>query len=424
MANEMINPVRGTREFYPEEMALRSWLYQKIKAISIAFGYQEFDGPFLEPIELYAAKSGDELVKEQSFVFPDRGGNLIALRPELTPSLARMVAQRQRQLSFPLRWWSFGPMWRYERPAKGRAREFFQWNIDLIGAESPEGDAELVAVGAMFLREVGLSPDEVQILVNNRQLTEDELRKIGIPEKLHLDVIRLIDRRDKMGADSWKTYALDTGLNVGQFERLVAVLSQDDLWQNSADLRQLFAVLEVLGVRDYVRFAPYIVRGLDYYTGTVFEAWDRDNEFRAIFGGGRYGNLVEAVGGTVVSGVGFAMGDVVIPLVLEKFGHLPTSETLNQPPILVTMFDEETKLQAIQLTAELRASGFAVALYPRVDKLRKQLKYADRLMAPAVIIAGPDELAQDQLTLKDLRNRTQLTIPRSEVRSALRKILS
>ncbi|MDF1515540.1 MAG: ATP phosphoribosyltransferase regulatory subunit, partial [Anaerolineae bacterium] len=143
MAKETINAVRGTREFYPEDMTLRLWLYQKLQDISNAFGYQEYDGPFLESLELYAAKSGEELVKEQSFVFPDRGGNMITLRPELTPSLARMVAQRQRELAYPLRWWSFGPMWRYERPGKGRTREFFQWNIDLIGAESPMGDAEL-----------------------------------------------------------------------------------------------------------------------------------------------------------------------------------------------------------------------------------------------------------------------------------------
>ena len=196
---------------------LKKWLLdhgsiKRLRQISGSFGYQEYDGPFLESLELYAAKSGEELVKEQSFVFPDRGGNMITLRPELTPSLARMVAQRQRQLSYPLRWWSFGPMWRYERPGKGRSREFFQWNIDLIGAESPEGDAELVAVAAMFLREVGLSPDQVQILVNNRRLIDDELTAIGIPEPLHLDVVRLIDRRDKMSAASWKAYALEIGL--------------------------------------------------------------------------------------------------------------------------------------------------------------------------------------------------------------------
>ena len=153
-----IQSVKGTRDYYPEEMAVRNFLYETVRKVSESFGYQEWDAPFLETIDLYAAKSGEELVKEQSFVFPDRGGDLITLRPELTPSLARLVAQRQKQLVYPLRWWSWGPFWRYERPQKGRTREFFQWNIDLIGVDTPEADAEMVAIAASFLREAGLSP--------------------------------------------------------------------------------------------------------------------------------------------------------------------------------------------------------------------------------------------------------------------------
>jgi histidyl-tRNA synthetase len=174
-----IQSVKGAREFYPEEMAVRSWLYSKIREVSELFGYQEYDGPFLERIELYAAKSSDELVKEQAFTFQDRGGDYITLRPELTPSLARMIVERQRELAYPLRWWSFGPFWRYERPQRGRSREFFQWNIDLIGVNTPEADAELVAVCAAFFRQLGIRPDQVQILVNNRQLIRQELDQPG-----------------------------------------------------------------------------------------------------------------------------------------------------------------------------------------------------------------------------------------------------
>src|SRR4030065_2828218 len=164
----IIQPLKGTRDFYPEIMAVRTWLYNTIRQVSESFGYQEYEAPFLESIELYAAKSGEELVKEQSFVFPDRSGNLITLRPELTPSLTRMIAKRTRQLTFPLRWWSFGPFWRYERPQKGRTREFFQWNIDLVGIDTPEADAELVAIITSFFKRVGLSPQQTVILVNNR----------------------------------------------------------------------------------------------------------------------------------------------------------------------------------------------------------------------------------------------------------------
>jgi histidyl-tRNA synthetase len=163
-----ILPVKGTRDFYPEAMAFRTWLYDKVRQVSQAFGYREYEAPYLERLELYAAKSGDELVREQAYVFPDRGGELIALRPEVTPSLARMVAARSSELPRPIRWWSFGPIWRYERPQKGRSREFFQWNIDLMGVETAEADAEIAAVAVELFRAVGLGPDQIRLLVNNR----------------------------------------------------------------------------------------------------------------------------------------------------------------------------------------------------------------------------------------------------------------
>ncbi len=193
-----IQPVKGARDFYPEDLAFRRWLYERIRDVSEAYGYQEYDGPFLERLELYAAKSGEELVKEQSFVFPHRGGEMIALRPELTPSLARMVAARAAALPRPIRWWSFGPFWRYERPQRGRTREFFQWNIDLLGASSPEADAELVSVAASFFRAIGLMPSQVRLLVNNRRLADARLDAIGIPTDLRPSVFRLIDRRDRL----------------------------------------------------------------------------------------------------------------------------------------------------------------------------------------------------------------------------------
>src|SRR4030042_6821380 len=177
----IISPVKGTRDFYPEAMASRQWLYGELARVSRSFGYQEYEGPILESLALYEAKSGQELVKEQAFCFTDRGGDQIALRPELTPSLARMVAARQGQLPLPIRWWSFGPFWRYDRPQKGRTREFFQWNIDLLGPESPEADAELAAIAAAFFHAVGLGPETVNLLVNDRRLAESQLQAIGLP---------------------------------------------------------------------------------------------------------------------------------------------------------------------------------------------------------------------------------------------------
>jgi len=229
----IIQPVKGTREFYPLEMAIRNWIYENIRNVSESFGYSEYDGPFLEPIDLYAAKSGEELVKEQSFVFSDRGGNLVTLRPELTPSLARMVAQKQRQLIYPLRWWSFGPFWRYEKPQKGRAREFFQWNIDLIGSKSPEADAELIAICAEFFKQIGLSPDKVKVFINDRRLMDKKLSELGIDDLLKKNTLKIIDRQDKMDHSTWKMYALDNGLSEEQFIGLTKILSNVDLYQES-----------------------------------------------------------------------------------------------------------------------------------------------------------------------------------------------
>lgn len=418
-----ISTVKGTREFYPEDMAVRSWLYRLIRKVSEAYGYQEYDGPFLEKIDLYAAKSGEELVKEQAFVFPDRGGDLITLRPELTPSLARMVAQRQNELVYPLRWWSFGPFWRYERPQKGRTREFFQWNIDLIGVNTPEADAELVAVCASFLREAGLKPDQVSVHVNNRRLMDQELVALGIPTERRAEVFRLIDRRDKMKPAEWDQYAIERGLTAEQVERVKAILADQDLWRKSPELERFFQALEGLGVRDYVCYDPGVIRGLDYYTGTVFEAFDLTAGGRAILGGGRYDNLVGEVGGEPVSGVGFAMGDVMISIVLRELGLI---KDLNATPstILVTVFDESRMLDSLEAATDLRKAGVNVTCYPEAVKLPKQLKFADRMGIRWVVIAGPDEAAQGVVTVKDLKDRSQRTIKREDLAETMRQTLA
>ncbi len=419
---KVISAVKGTRDFYPDRMAVRTWLYTHMRAVSEAFGYQEYDGPFLEPLELYAAKSGEELVKEQAFVFPDRSGDLIALRPELTPTLARMVAQRQKQLRYPLRWWSFGPFWRYERPQRGRAREFFQWNIDMIGVNSPEADAELVAIGAAFFQRVGLTPQEVQILVNNRRLMDAQLGQLGIPPEGRSQVFRLIDRKEKMRPEAWAAYAREIGLSKEQLQGLQDLLNNAALWETSEELVRFFRACEALGVAEYVRFAPHIIRGLDYYTGTVFEARDTEGVFRAILGGGRYDNLVADVGGDPLPGVGFAMGDMVVTLVLEKYGKLPDLSG-HPAPVLVTVFDEAHLLEAYRLGAELRQAGLRVTTYPEPAKLGKQFKFADRVGMRVALVVGPDEQAQGVVTVKDLRTGQQFTVPRDQVADQVRRLI-
>jgi histidyl-tRNA synthetase len=410
-----IQPVKGTREFYPEEMALRNYIYEKVGAAARSFGYQEWDAPFIESIDLYAAKS---------FTFTDRGGDFVALRPELTPSLARMIAAKQGELTFPVRWWSFGPFWRYEQPQKGRSREFFQWNIDMLGVSSPEADAELIAVGATFLRSVGLTPELAAIYVNNRKLMNSEFDALDIPQEKRVEVLNMVDRRSKMEADKWDSYVLESGVSQTQLDGLKDILGNFDLWKKSDELARLFAALEALGVKEYVKFDPGITRGLLYYTGTVFEAFETSGSLkRAILGGGRYDNLLADVGGQPLPAVGFAMGDVVMGIVLQEKGLLP--EFIPSPaPVLVTIFDASLLRESYSLAAELRNAGLNVLCYPEPAKLQKQFKFADKMKARIVLAVGPDEAANAQVAVKNLMNGEQVTVGRDAVVEVIRKILA
>ena len=411
----IIKSVKGTRDFYPDEMARRDWLVEKLKTASESFGYRRYEGPCLETIELYAAKSGEELVKEQAFVFEDRGGDPITLRPELTPTLARMVANQQNQLVLPLRWWAFGPFWRYERPQKGRTREFYQWNIDLIGSDAIQADAELLAVAANFLKLVGLKSDMVRILINDRRLMDRKLTEIGISGETKPDLLRMIDRIDKQPSDVWEKNVADLGLSADQIVSIRALLANTQLWKESEELSLLFEYVKALGVDEYIMYEPKIIRGLDYYTGLVFEAHEVKGEFRAILGGGHYANLVADVGGQPLPGVGFAMGDVVITLVLEAYGLLPAD--LSYPDtVFVTVFNEEMLVESIRLATDVRENGFHVIL-AEPDKLTKQFKLADRLGVKFALVLGPDELANGTIVVKDLGTFEQRSISRKDLSS-------
>jgi histidyl-tRNA synthetase len=420
---KVIQSVKGTREFYPEQMALRNFIYDKVRSASQAYGYIEWDAPFIETIDLYAAKSGEELVKKQSFVFTDRGGDEVTLRPELTPSLARMIAAKQGELTFPVRWWSFGPFWRYEQPQRGRSREFFQWNIDMLGVNSPEADAELIAVAAMFLRSVGLSPERVRIYVNNRRLMTAQFDALGILEEKRLEVANLVDRRSKMESEKWDAYAIELGLSQLQIDGLKKMLNDFDLWKQSDELTRTFSALESLNVREYIAFDPGIMRGLLYYTGTTFEAFDTSGSIkRSLFGGGRYDNLLEDVGGQPLSGVGFAMGDVGMGIFLHEAGLIPEFEP-SPAKVLVTVFDEKLWLESYKLGAELRSSGLNVMVFPEPAKLPKQFKYADKMKMKVAVTIGPDEAEKGLVAVKNLSNGEQVIVKREAVVDEVGKIL-
>jgi len=410
----IIQGVKGAREFYPEEMKLRKFLLNHIEQVSTRYGYEEYDGPFLEKIDLYAAKSGEELVKEQAFVFPDRSGELITLRPELTPSLARMVAEKQNELVYPLRWWSFGPFWRYEKPQKGRTREFFQWNIDLIGVDSAIADAELICICASLLEDIGLLPSQVQIFINHRKLMDEQLTKLGINSEQKKKLFKLIDRIDKLPSDVWNQLVMDLGLTIEQLGNLKKVIEDKELWKESTYLVEVLEIVKTMGLEEYVQFNPRIIRGLDYYTGIVFEAWDVGGDGRAVLGGGHYDNLVGDVGGDPLPGVGFAMGDVMIGLLLHKYGCFQKTQKA-KADVLVTIFDETSVNTSFDLLKLLHENRIPAVIYPQAAKLQKQLKYADRMAIKTVVLCGPSELETGSVTIKSLDLGTQLTIPKEQM---------
>ena len=421
----VVQSVKGTRDFYPEQMAVRTWLYGMFREVAESFGYQEWEAPLLETLDLYAAKSGEELVKEQSYVFKDRGGDEITLRPELTPSLARLIAQKQQQLTFPLRWWSFGPFWRYERPQKGRTREFFQWNVDILGPDTPEADAENVAVLATFFQRVGLTPNEVIILVNDRRLINAQFDRFNVDKGIRPAVSSWIDRRGKLSPNAWEGYGKEIGLSDTQLTNLKSMLDDKELWRQSPEQVRFYAAIKALGLSHFVQFDPSIMRGLLYYTGTVFEAWEVGGEIRrSILGGGRYDNLLSDVGGDSLPAVGFAMGDVVITLLLEKYGLLPKNLDVCPAPVLVTVFDQERQLASLELATKLRAAGLKVVVYPEEIKLGKQFKYADRIGARVTLVLGPEEVEKGQVTIKNLLNGEQVIVPQDNAANVISAILA
>jgi histidyl-tRNA synthetase len=278
---------------------------------------------------------------------------------------------------------------------------------------------------ATFFRRVGLTPNEVMILVNDRRLIEAQFDKFGVDKEVRQAVSSWIDRRGKMSPAEWEAYGMKIGLSGSQVENFKIMLDDRELWKQSPQQVRFYKAIDALGVSDFVQFDPSVVRGLLYYTGTVFEAWEVGGEIRrSILGGGRYDNLLSDVGGESLPAVGFAMGDVVITLLLEKYGLLPEGLDVNPAPVLVTVFDEERQLASLQLATKLREAGLKVVVYPEAAKLGKQFKYADRIGAKITLVLGPDEAEKGQVTVKNLTSGEQTVVPQEAVADHIRGILA
>jgi histidyl-tRNA synthetase len=415
----------GFRDFYPAEFAVRSHITNAWRETARRYGYQEYDGPPLEPLELYIEKSGDEIVR-QLYNFEDKGGRQVALRPEMTPTFARMVGARAGGLRKPIRWFSIPQLFRYERMQRGRLREHFQWNVDLVGESNPAADAEVLAVALDGLRSLGLTSADIIARVNDRRLLEALLRSIGLTDAQLLPAYSIIDKLGRESrADTQARLGRELTLSGEQIERIFAIFdasglsalaSPGDSTAVSEAVKRLETYLRVLGelgFADYVQFDPTIVRGLAYYTGIVFEIFDRKGELRAICGGGRYDTLLRTVSNADLPALGFGMGDVVLGELLQERGLLPDAGT-RLDYYIVAVSEAEQHLQRTVAQA-LRARGRSVSYAFAGGGVGKQFKDADARGAGRVIVLGPDEVKQGIALVREMASGSEQRVAIDEL---------
>ncbi|QDU60531.1 Histidine--tRNA ligase [Planctomycetes bacterium Pan216] len=409
-----IPPVKYMRDFYPELMRQRLEIESAWRAVSERAGFEPWDAPIVEHLDLFTRKSGEEIVT-QLYTLTDRGDRELAIRPEMTPSLARLITQRQSALPRPIKWYCSARMCRYERGQRGRLREFWQWNIDLLGVADVTADAEVMSVALDGLEEFGLGPADVALRLNSRDLLAALLGALGIPEEHHAAVYAVTDKRGKVPDETLTKLYEELGLDKATLEKLLAVMSCSTLEEldraargaglvgfeaEVEKLQRLIGYLEALGKGDYVVFDIGIVRGLAYYTGPVFEIFDRNAELRAICGGGRYDRLMETMGGQPMPAVGFGMGDVVLgELLTEKglWGTAPANVVAQAVPLA-----DERIADAMRLVASLRAGGMMADYVMKSGGLGKVLKRAGESGVRWVIFVGGDEWDSGQVRVKEL----------------------
>ena len=417
-------PYKGTRDFYPQDMRLRNWFFGVIRDVLETSAFDEYNGPMLESLDLYAAKSGEEIANEQTYNFTDRGDRRLAIRPEMTPTVARMVAGKIGELNFPLKWFSIPNMYRYERPQRGRLREFWQINVDIFGCDTYEGDLEAIASAINILRAYGADESMFTVHINNRRFFNDVIAAIaGTDAEGSRKVSKVIDRKNKIPREAYEKELTELGLGAEQIAKIdslytMSVTDATDICPESVgstELRQLFDALEKTGLLKYCVFDFGIIRGLDYYTGTVFEVFDNAPENnRAMFGGGRYDNLVGLFVKNKISGVGYGMGDVTLENFL--FTHKLVPETFGSGvKVLVTRFDDVPYEQYTAIADKLRENGIVSSVYLGSKKFGKQIDFAVKDGYSHVVIMGGDELFRGIVRLKNLSTREETEQPLFDV---------
>jgi histidyl-tRNA synthetase len=393
-------PYKGVRDFYPEDMFMQNYIFDTMREVAERYGYQEYAASLLEPTELYNAKSGDEIVSEQTYTFKDRGGRSVTLRPEMTPSVARMVAAKGRELSFPLRLYSIPNVFRYERPQKGRLREHWQLNCDIFGVSGIEAEIEIIIIASQIMKAFGATDSDFEIRLNSRKALDQAFEKLGLSESSAKELRILIDKKDKI--DNFAEEA----------ERILGKPFDPSLftWDGFDEIR---GILSDVGIPN-VTYNPELVRGFDYYTGVIFEVFDTSPENkRSLFGGGRYDNLMDIFNTPSVPAVGFGMGDVTMRDFLETHNLLPAYTPTTD--LVICVLERNHVGAAHKLAEKLRKAGLNVAVDYTARKVGDQIKAADKQRIKFVLCVGSDEIARGTYKVKQLTNGQETELPEDEI---------
>ncbi|MBQ5633585.1 MAG: histidine--tRNA ligase [Clostridia bacterium] len=418
-------PYKGTRDFYPDDMRLRNWFFGKIRSALELASYEEYNGPMLESLDMYIAKSGEEIATKQTYNFADRGGRMVAIRPEMTPSVARIVAAKLGELNYPLKWFSIPNMYRYERPQHGRLREFWQLNVDIFGCDTYEADLDVIESAISVMRSFGADETMFKVRINNRRFFNDVIAAVcNTDAEGAKKVSKVVDRKGKVERESYEKDLFELGLNSDQIAKIDALytmnvheatsLCPDSV--GSQELVSLFEMLERTGLDKYCVFDFGIIRGLDYYTGTVFEVFDEAPENnRAMFGGGRYDNLVGMFAKNAkISGVGYGMGDVTLEDFLRTHDLIPDIYK-SGVKVLVTRFDDVPYEKYLELAQSLRELGVTASVYVGSKKFGKQIDYAVKGHYSHVLIMGASEAESGTVKVKNLETREESTLALGEL---------
>lgn len=405
-------PYKGTRDFYPEDMRVRKWMFDKWRQACESFGYEEYDGPILEPLELFASKTSDEIVNEQTYSFTDRGDRKVVMRPEMTPTVSRMVAAKRQELGYPLRMYSIPNCFRYERPQKGRLREFWQLNADIFGVIGTEADIEVIMLADAIMKLFGAKPDEYQIQISSRKIVQDIFDELNLLDDQRKDIVTLIDKKEKIEKQEWENLFYEV-LEKNTADKILEFLRKDE---TPANANKVIQELKQRGIKNVV-FNRYLARGFEYYTDIVFEVFDSNSENnRSMFGGGRYDGLVGQFGVEPVPTVGFGMGDATLQNFLESNNLIPELNT--QTNIYIATIGDAV-FGAQDVAQELRNKGMNVAIDLSGKKLDKQIKTADKKGIKNVLFVGEEELKTQKYKLKNLETGDEQTLSVKEIAEKL-----